>query len=339
MSSKKWWKEKVSLIFCSGWWQREGKFHKHQLLCTRTSLEPCEVNSAQRCCSFQNFWAVLITWCNGLDLVLKSWCLLYPGTLREYCLKCRSLFVKNIFGGFPWVGSPNSDLGSAPRTPVEPPPGKRLSPDSRGLISLGKTNADRRKIGSTLCTQIQTSVLVFISAGSSGDGGVNSNSYNVVMVGNSSVGKTSFMRRVQNGRFFSDLPSSIGKKHRNQQTSGYKTKSFASEMLFFCPSLLTNPANAQKNELFTLCRAGHVPVAGDGGGKTRRAAVVGHGRSGKASFPESSDTTERGVQTFNGCIISLLGCVRREFIREPRERDQIMISSDFGWSLQPLHLL
>lgn len=100
-------------------------------------------------------------------------------------------------------------------------------------------------------------------------------------------------------------------------------------MLFFCPSLLTNPANAQKNELFPLCRAGHVPVAGDGGGKTRRAAVVGHGRSGKASFPESSDITERGVRTFNGCIISLLGCVRREFIREPRERDQIMISSDF----------
>lgn len=71
------------------------------------------------------------------------------------------------------------------------------------------------------------SVLVFISAGSSGDGGVNSNSYNVVMVGNSSVGKTSFMRRVQNGRFFSDLPSSIGKKER-------KISSYAHAPLY-CP--------------------------------------------------------------------------------------------------------
>ncbi|XP_029682038.1 uncharacterized protein rab44 isoform X3 [Takifugu rubripes] len=79
--------------------------------------------------------------------------------------------------------NPVSDLGSAPRTPVESPPGRRLSQDSRSSISL---------------------------AGSSGDGGVNSNSYNVVMVGNSSVGKTSFMRRVQNGRFSSDLPSSVG---------------------------------------------------------------------------------------------------------------------------------
>ncbi|XP_056885926.1 ras and EF-hand domain-containing protein homolog isoform X2 [Takifugu flavidus] len=78
--------------------------------------------------------------------------------------------------------NPVSDLGSAPRT-TESPPGRRLSQDSRSSISL---------------------------AGSSGDGGVNSNSYNVVMVGNSSVGKTSFMRRVQNGRFSSDLPSSVG---------------------------------------------------------------------------------------------------------------------------------
>lgn len=134
--------------------------------------------------------------------------------LREYCLKCRSLFVKNVFCGFSLGRVSNSDLGSAPRTPVEPPPGKRLSQESRRSISLGKTNADRRKIGSTLCTQIQMSVLGFISAERSGDGGVNSDSYNVVMVGNSSVGKTSFMRRVQNGRFSSDLPSSIGKKER-----------------------------------------------------------------------------------------------------------------------------
>lgn len=61
-------------------------------------------------------------------------------------------------------------------------------------------------------------------------------------------------------------------------------------------------------------------VAGDGGWKTRRAAVVGHSRSRKASLPESSDITETGVETFNGCIMSLLGCVRRD----------PMIPSDFG---------
>ncbi|CAG06935.1 unnamed protein product, partial [Tetraodon nigroviridis] len=32
----------------------------------------------------------------------------------------------------------------------------------------------------------------------------------VIMVGNSSVGKTSFMKRVLNGRFSSELPSSVG---------------------------------------------------------------------------------------------------------------------------------
>lgn len=37
------------------------------------------------------------------------------------------------------------------------------------------------------------------------------NNYNVVMVGNSGVGKTSFMRRAQNGKFSQDLPASVGK--------------------------------------------------------------------------------------------------------------------------------
>nr|XP_057921232.1 uncharacterized protein rab44 [Doryrhamphus excisus] len=34
--------------------------------------------------------------------------------------------------------------------------------------------------------------------------------YNVVMVGDSSVGKTSFMRRAQNGKFLPDMPASVG---------------------------------------------------------------------------------------------------------------------------------
>uniref|UniRef100_A0A3Q2ZJP5 RAB44, member RAS oncogene family n=1 Tax=Hippocampus comes TaxID=109280 RepID=A0A3Q2ZJP5_HIPCM len=37
-----------------------------------------------------------------------------------------------------------------------------------------------------------------------------SNPYNVVMVGDSNVGKTSFMKRAQNGKFFPDLPASAG---------------------------------------------------------------------------------------------------------------------------------
>lgn len=38
-----------------------------------------------------------------------------------------------------------------------------------------------------------------------------SNAYNVMMVGDSSVGKTSFMRRAQSGKFSLDIPPSIGK--------------------------------------------------------------------------------------------------------------------------------
>uniref|UniRef100_A0A3Q3E2F4 Ras-related protein Rab-37-like n=1 Tax=Labrus bergylta TaxID=56723 RepID=A0A3Q3E2F4_9LABR len=44
-----------------------------------------------------------------------------------------------------------------------------------------------------------------------GDSSVNrSNSYNVVMVGDSSVGKTSFMKRAQSGKFSLEIPASIG---------------------------------------------------------------------------------------------------------------------------------
>lgn len=57
---------------------------------------------------------------------------------------------------------------------------------------------------------VATSVLIFISAGSV-RGGVQSNRYNVIMIGDSSVGKTSFMKRAQSGKFSLDLPSSIGK--------------------------------------------------------------------------------------------------------------------------------
>lgn len=37
-----------------------------------------------------------------------------------------------------------------------------------------------------------------------------SKSYNVILIGDSSVGKTSFMKRVQTGKFSLDLPASVG---------------------------------------------------------------------------------------------------------------------------------
>lgn len=48
---------------------------------------------------------------------------------------------------------------------------------------------------------------VFILAGDS----KGENGYNVVMVGDSSVGKTSFMKRARSGKFSFDLSASIGK--------------------------------------------------------------------------------------------------------------------------------
>ncbi|XP_020557097.2 uncharacterized protein rab44 isoform X1 [Oryzias latipes] len=40
--------------------------------------------------------------------------------------------------------------------------------------------------------------------------GLTADSYNVVLIGDSSVGKTSFMKRAQNGKFFSEVQASIG---------------------------------------------------------------------------------------------------------------------------------
>ncbi|XP_023254099.1 ras-related protein Rab-18-like, partial [Seriola lalandi dorsalis] len=39
---------------------------------------------------------------------------------------------------------------------------------------------------------------------------IRSKSYDVLMVGDSSVGKTSFMKRAQSGKFSLDLPASVG---------------------------------------------------------------------------------------------------------------------------------
>ncbi|XP_040014434.1 ras-related protein Rab-44 isoform X2 [Xiphias gladius] len=48
------------------------------------------------------------------------------------------------------------------------------------------------------------------SLGDSRGADVRSKSYNVLMVGDSSVGKTSFMKRAQSGKFSLDLPASVG---------------------------------------------------------------------------------------------------------------------------------
>uniref|UniRef100_A0A3B4X5D3 RAB29, member RAS oncogene family n=1 Tax=Seriola lalandi dorsalis TaxID=1841481 RepID=A0A3B4X5D3_SERLL len=43
-----------------------------------------------------------------------------------------------------------------------------------------------------------------------GGSNIRSKSYDVLMVGDSSVGKTSFMKRAQSGKFSLDLPASVG---------------------------------------------------------------------------------------------------------------------------------
>uniref|UniRef100_A0A3Q1FBK5 Uncharacterized LOC110947915 n=1 Tax=Acanthochromis polyacanthus TaxID=80966 RepID=A0A3Q1FBK5_9TELE len=50
----------------------------------------------------------------------------------------------------------------------------------------------------------------FSLAGEPRGAGLRSDSYHVVMIGDSSVGKTSFMKRAQTGKFSLDIPSSIG---------------------------------------------------------------------------------------------------------------------------------
>ena len=49
------------------------------------------------------------------------------------------------------------------------------------------------------------------SAGNPKAADLRSNAYNVMMVGDSSVGKTSFMKRAQSGKFSLDIPASVGK--------------------------------------------------------------------------------------------------------------------------------
>ncbi|KAM9800164.1 uncharacterized protein rab44 isoform 2-T2 [Syngnathus typhle] len=56
--------------------------------------------------------------------------------------------------------------------------------------------------------RVHHQVTLNVSAGEAGNS--KAKPFNVVMVGDSSVGKTSFMKRAQNGKFFPDLPASAG---------------------------------------------------------------------------------------------------------------------------------
>ncbi|XP_058487104.1 uncharacterized protein rab44 [Solea solea] len=69
------------------------------------------------------------------------------------------------------------------------------------------TPVSRPDAGIHLNQEIQNK---FSSGAASSDAGVKSRVFNVMLVGDSSVGKTSFLKRAQSGKFSSDLPSSLG---------------------------------------------------------------------------------------------------------------------------------
>lgn len=54
-------------------------------------------------------------------------------------------------------------------------------------------------------------MVFLLSAGNARAADLRSNAYNVMMIGDSSVGKTSFIKRAQSGKFSLDLPASVGK--------------------------------------------------------------------------------------------------------------------------------
>lgn len=85
---------------------------------------------------------------------------------------------------------------------------------------------------------------------------MNSNSYNVVMVGNSSVGKTSFMTRVQNGRFSSDLPSSVGKKEGRKERRKEGKKERKQDFVICTHSTVLHPGS---NGDWVSCSWAHDP--------------------------------------------------------------------------------
>lgn len=177
--------------------------------------------------------------------------------------------------------SANSDPSFAPSTLVHfRPLLESCSSLENQSLSLGKTEHQRAPDLHNITRSKMNVGFVFIWAGSSRAEDVKSSSYSVIMVGNSNVGKTSFIKRVLNGRFSSDLPSSVG------------------ETLFLVSNLADKSCWCTGEcSIWHFFRAGHVHVAGDCGWETGYAAVVGHSRSRKASFPSEIQLRKRSDWT------------------------------------------
>lgn len=110
-------------------------------------------------------------------------------------------------------------------------------------------------------------VFVCISAGGFKGEGLRSNSYNVIMIGDSSVGKTSFMKRAQSGKFSLDLPASVGK------------------ILIFIQQYCQIVCKyAEQCNINGFCRTWFLHVDCGSGWKTCGATVVGYSGSRKVSF-------------------------------------------------------
>lgn len=88
-----------------------------------------------------------------------------------------------------------------------------------------------------------------------------SNGYNVVLIGESSVGKSSFMKRALSGKFTLDIPASVGKT-----------------VIFWIVLMYTELGHSD-----VICRPGFLQVECGGRWKTCAATVMGYSRSRKVS--------------------------------------------------------
>lgn len=115
---------------------------------------------------------------------------------------------------------PHSEKSSAQGTPAQHPSTKISSgPESQKTLSLGKpyintdtADSDRERfhLYNLECVWCYC-VIVLILAEHSGGEALTSQIYNVILIGDSCVGKTSYMKRVQTGKFSLDHPASVGK--------------------------------------------------------------------------------------------------------------------------------
>lgn len=86
---------------------------------------------------------------------------------------------------------------------VAPHVGVNLGQESHKNLSLGNYNLNVEARCFVQTNTLSVHLFSFTDVRSTG--------YNVLMVGDTNVGKTSFMKRAQSGKFSLDLPSSVGK--------------------------------------------------------------------------------------------------------------------------------